>query len=72
VQFPELRIEFEVDGREDVLDVEVLTPHYRRACGGKIERWLRVLWLRWWRARRRPKRCRTGRGVIAMTFDERI
>jgi hypothetical protein len=29
VQFPDLRIEYEVDGREDVLDVEVLTPHYR-------------------------------------------
>ena len=29
VQFPDLRIEYELDGRRDVEDVEVLTPHYR-------------------------------------------
>jgi hypothetical protein len=29
VQFPDLRIEYEVDGRRDVEDVEILTPHYR-------------------------------------------
>jgi hypothetical protein len=32
VQFPDLRIEYEwPDGRRDVEDVEVLTPHYRGA-----------------------------------------
>ncbi len=33
VQFPDLRIEYEwPDGRRDVEDVEVLTPHYLRLC----------------------------------------
>lgn len=31
VQFPDMRIEYEVDGREHTLDVEVMTPHYRGA-----------------------------------------
>jgi hypothetical protein len=32
VQFPDLRIEYEwPDGRRDVEDVEVMTPHYRGA-----------------------------------------
>ena len=29
VQFPDVRIEHDVDGREHTLDVEVMTPHYR-------------------------------------------
>jgi hypothetical protein len=29
VQFPDVRIEYDVDGRDDTRDVEVLTPHYR-------------------------------------------
>jgi hypothetical protein len=29
VQFPDLRIEYDVDGLNHTLDVEVLTPHYR-------------------------------------------
>ena len=31
VQFPDVRIEYEIDGREHSLDVEVMTPHYRGA-----------------------------------------
>ena len=31
VQFPHLRIEYDVDGRDHTLDVEVMTPHYRGA-----------------------------------------
>ena len=32
VQFPDVRIEYErPDGRRDVEDVEVMTPHYRGA-----------------------------------------
>lgn len=31
VQFPDLRIEYDLDGREHTLDVEVVTPHYRGA-----------------------------------------
>jgi hypothetical protein len=32
VQFPDVRLEYvEPDGRRDVEDVEVLTPHYRGA-----------------------------------------
>src|ERR1700730_7394406 len=31
VQFPDLRIEYEIDGRDHTLDVEVMTPHYRGA-----------------------------------------
>jgi hypothetical protein len=31
VQFPDVRIEYEIDGRDRMLDVEVLTPHYRGA-----------------------------------------
>ena len=31
VQFPDARIEYEIDGRELTLDVEVMTPHYRGA-----------------------------------------
>ncbi len=31
VQFPDARIEYEIDGREHTLDVEVMTPHYRGA-----------------------------------------
>jgi hypothetical protein len=31
VQFPDVRIEYEVDGRDQTLDVEVMTPHYRGA-----------------------------------------
>lgn len=31
VQFPDVRIEYEIDGREHTLDVEVMTPHYRGA-----------------------------------------
>jgi hypothetical protein len=33
VQFPDARIEYDVDGRDHTLDVEVLTPHYRGAHG---------------------------------------
>lgn len=31
VQFPDVRIEYDIDGREHTLDVEVMTPHYRGA-----------------------------------------
>lgn len=31
VQFPDVRIEYDVDGRDHTLDVEVMTPHYRGA-----------------------------------------
>ena len=31
VQFPDVRIEYEIDGRDQTLDVEVMTPHYRGA-----------------------------------------
>jgi hypothetical protein len=31
VQFPDVRIEYELDGREHRLDVEVMTAHYRGA-----------------------------------------
>jgi hypothetical protein len=31
VHFPDFRIEYDLDGREDHRDVEVLTPHYRGA-----------------------------------------
>jgi hypothetical protein len=31
VQFPDVRIEYDVDGRDCTLDVEVMTPHYRGA-----------------------------------------
>lgn len=31
VQFPDARIEYEIDGREHHLDLEVVTPHYRGA-----------------------------------------
>jgi DNA-binding PadR family transcriptional regulator len=31
VQFPDLRIEYDMDGRDHTLDVEVFTPHYRGA-----------------------------------------
>jgi hypothetical protein len=33
VQFPDVRIEYDIDGRDHTLDVEVLTPHYRGAHG---------------------------------------
>jgi hypothetical protein len=31
VQFPDIRIEYDIDGRDHTLDVEVMTPHYRGA-----------------------------------------
>jgi hypothetical protein len=31
VQFPDVRIEYDVDGRDRTLDVEVMTPNYRGA-----------------------------------------
>jgi hypothetical protein len=31
VQFPDVRIEYDIEGRDHTLDVEVLTPHYRGA-----------------------------------------
>jgi hypothetical protein len=31
VQFPDARIEYEIDGRDRTLDLEVMTPHYRGA-----------------------------------------
>jgi hypothetical protein len=31
VQFPDVRIEYDIDGRDGTLDVEVMTPHYRGA-----------------------------------------
>jgi hypothetical protein len=33
VQFPDVRIEYDIDGRDHTLDVEVMTPHYRSAHG---------------------------------------
>jgi hypothetical protein len=31
VQFPDVRIEYDIDGRDHTLDLEVMTPHYRGA-----------------------------------------
>jgi hypothetical protein len=31
VQFPDARIEYDIDGRDHTLDLEVMTPHYRGA-----------------------------------------
>jgi hypothetical protein len=31
VQFPDVRIEYDIDGRDQALDLEVMTPHYRGA-----------------------------------------
>ena len=31
VQFPDVRIEYDIDGRDRTLDIEVMTPHYRGA-----------------------------------------
>ena len=31
MQFPDVRIEYDIDGRDHTLDVEVMTPHYRGA-----------------------------------------
>jgi hypothetical protein len=31
VRFPDVRIEYEIDGRDQTLDIEVMTPHYRGA-----------------------------------------
>jgi hypothetical protein len=31
VQFPDMRIEYDLDGRDRTLDLEVMTPHYRGA-----------------------------------------
>lgn len=31
VQFPDVRVEYDIDGREHTLDLEVMTPHYRGA-----------------------------------------
>ena len=33
VQFPDARIEYDIDGRDHALDLEVVTPHYRGAHG---------------------------------------
>jgi hypothetical protein len=30
-RFPDVRIEYDIDGRDHSLDVEVMTPHYRGA-----------------------------------------
>jgi hypothetical protein len=34
VQFPDVRIEYDIDGRDHTVDVEVMTPHYRGAHAG--------------------------------------
>jgi hypothetical protein len=33
MQFPDARIEYDIDGRDHTLDLEVMTPHYRGAHG---------------------------------------
>jgi hypothetical protein len=33
LQFPDVRIEYDIDGRDHTVDVEVMTPHYRGAHG---------------------------------------
>ncbi len=38
VHFPDLRIEYEVDGRLDHVDVEVITQHYRGAHAASVAR----------------------------------
>jgi hypothetical protein len=38
VHFPDLRIEYEIDGRLDRQDVEVVTAHYRGAHGAAVAR----------------------------------
>lgn len=38
VHFPDLRIEYELDGRLDHLDVEVITQHYRGAHAASVAR----------------------------------
>jgi Omp85 superfamily domain len=81
LQFPDVRIEYDIDGREHTLDVEVLTPHYRGAhaaakssagfaCyrGGAVRL-----------SAGGGGRCgggrggrHGGRGAAPMTFDERV
>ena len=82
VQFPDVRIEYDVDGRDDTRDVEVLTPHYRGghaaakssagfACyrGGSAR--LRRVLEDAVAADGRSGEDQTRRGVAAMTFQER-
>ena len=82
VQFPDVRIEYEGrDGRRDVEDVEVMTPHYRGAHAAAkarpASRAIRAMGrargrrtgLESWRPRPRPA---PGRGDAAMTFEERV
>ena len=38
VQFPDVRIEYDIDGRDHTLDVEVMTPHYRGAHAAGVAR----------------------------------
>ena len=38
VHFPDLRIEYELDGRSDHVDVEVITQHYRGAHAASVAR----------------------------------
>jgi hypothetical protein len=38
VHFPDVRLEYEVDGRHDHEDVEVVTIHYRGAHGAAVGR----------------------------------
>jgi hypothetical protein len=45
VQFPDVRIEYDVDGRDHTLDVEVMTPHYRGAhAASKSGSGFRLYW----------------------------
>jgi hypothetical protein len=38
VHFPDLRIEYELDGRLDHVDIEVITQHYRGAHAASVAR----------------------------------
>ena len=74
VQFPDVRIEYDIDGRDHTLDVEVMTPHYRGAhAAAKSGSGFRLYFSARsrWRTRRWPD-AEHHRGVAAMTFDERV
>jgi hypothetical protein len=74
VQFPDVRIEYDIDGREHTLDVEVMTPHYRGAhAAGKSGSGFSLYFSgsggggRGGGARADTR----ARGGLPMTFDER-
>ena len=74
VQFPDVRIEYDIDGRDHTLDVEVMTPHYRGAhAAAKSSSGFTLYFSNrsggGWTQRRTD--AEHHRGAAAMTFDER-